>query len=191
MATKITSLKTKNIKNIKNIPKKKELNKKIYEKAIQLNNYKVKIHCSVNLINNQFLHKLREKISPAILFFGKKSVLKKVFNFNFEKNSFIIFTDLENKERIINILNKEFVNSFPLLDNEGEIIIKAGKMSFPSFNFNSFKKFNLNVELENGDIILKTDFIWKGIINRNILNLYKLLNLKTETSPLKILDIIN
>ncbi|KAF7703941.1 hypothetical protein CDIK_0019 [Cucumispora dikerogammari] len=187
----MASINKKKIIKIPQITKKKTLNKKIYEKANELNKSEVKIHCAVDVINNHFLHKLREKVSPAVIYFGKKSVLRKVIDLKFEQNSFIIFTDLKNKEKILDLLKEERVTSFPSLEDNGEINIESGPLPFPSSFYKTLKKFNLNVMVENGNLILKNDFRWEGVINREIINLYKLLNLRTQTCPLRVLDVIS
>lgn len=187
MATKI---KQKTNPKIQKIQKKTDTNKKIYEKAKELNSFAIKFHCSINQISSSFLHELREKILPGKILFGKKSVMKKIFDFQFEKNSFIVFCDSENKNRVQEILKNEKIFSYPEINSESEIEISEGKLPFPSSMHKIFKTYNLDVEVVNGDLFLRNSFKWSGKVNRNILNLFKLLKFKSISSNLRILDIV-
>merc|ERR1711974_32608 len=167
MATKTTKA-TKSITAPQKITKKKGLNKQIYEKANEFNKFPVQIHCSIDQINSKFLHTLREKVYPAKVLFGKKSVLKKVFKIEFEQNSFMIFCEKELKDKILNILKTEKVSAYPKLNSTGSISIDSGVMKFSSAFCKDLKKYNLDVEVINGDVVLKTDFKWEGKIDRNV-----------------------
>ena len=186
MATKTTK-----VTAAQKITKKKGLNKQIYEKASELNKFPVQIHCSIAQINSRFLHSLREKVYPAKILFGKKSVLKKVFNVEFEQNSFLIFCEKPQKDKILDILKTEKVTAYRTLNSHGSISIDAGKMNFSSAFCKDLKKYNMDVEVINGDVMLKSDFKWEGKIDRTMLNLHKILKLETEICPLKIVGIVD